>query len=165
LGWFSYPTLINDRGVVSGIAALPSGELHGVVWERGGLVDLGNVEPTDINNRNQLTLVAFDAASGNGSPFLVKNGKFRAVDTPDGRPHVGAGLLINERGHVAGSSAASSQENGRAFFWHDGEVIDLDVISEFSFVLDMNDRGLVVGEVRGTDQISRAAVWDVRGCL
>lgn len=54
---------INEHGQVIGQSYTADGELHGVVWSSGHVVDLGPAELTDINDRGQVIGRVIDPAS------------------------------------------------------------------------------------------------------
>ncbi len=42
-GPFSGAANVNDNGVVSGVAALPGGTQHAVLWQKGSITDIGKL--------------------------------------------------------------------------------------------------------------------------
>ncbi len=49
-GSFSQATFVNSRGLVTGIATLPDGTQHAVVWYRGSILDIARHSPSGINS-------------------------------------------------------------------------------------------------------------------
>src|ERR1051326_3596049 len=68
-GAFSQATNIADNGLITGIAALPDGTQHAVLWQRGQIIDIGtpgaggpNSGAFGVNERGQASLQAESSA-------------------------------------------------------------------------------------------------------
>jgi probable HAF family extracellular repeat protein len=165
----SAATAINDRGQVVGISGLCSNAVggtsakHGVLWEDGTPINLGNFDggvawntPTALNNLGQV--VGFgnqaDTPSGDFNPIAFLWTKERHIQEihPVGDDMNNIAWGINEREQVVGDSCTDSTlTNCRAFLWQDGLASDLNSLiqSDSSLYLvlanDINDRGEIAG--------------------
>ena len=172
----SYGSSINERGQIVGTSAAvytgehPEANNHAFLWENGAMRDLGllgfNPCPsypdkdcgyafaTSINENGQV--VGFSTAS-NGSLHAVlwENGTIRDLWTvPDVAINMRDQVVINDRGHVAGSS------RGEGFFWSDGTLRTLGSLGGgLIAVVDMNEAGTVVGTSRTVSGEQHAFVW------
>lgn len=143
---------INNRGQVTGRAAIGTGESHAFLWQDGQIVDLGTLdalafsEGFAINNHGQ---VAGDSSPGGTQPFsgtLWANGEIIALGSLGGGRSFGNG--INNRGQVVGGSRTPAPEFvNHAFLWEDGIMTDLGTLPgrPVSIARDINNRGEVVG--------------------
>lgn len=165
MGLYAFATGMNDRGVVVGVGALPSFERHGFAWRKGVLEDLGvDIEPTDINNRGQIVGTMLDPASQRRLPVLLQDGQVHVIETPSGRPFIESGPFIDERGDIVGSSSLLGDE-GKAFFWHAGTVVDLGTISDRqTFAGEANEIGQIAGSSYDSAGYHHAVIWDIGDC-
>ena len=159
---------INENGIISGWATLPSGEWHAVIWDASGIVDLG-VPPgfiasvaTAANDSGQV------AAYGEGSPesdrrgYLWESGSWTPIGVLPGFSESIA-REIDSAGRIVGSSFVLDGE-GRAVMWDAGVLTDLGTLGGSSSATDINDVGQVVGVstayLPGGDQQPRGFLWE-----
>jgi probable HAF family extracellular repeat protein len=138
---------INNKGEVVGM----DGNFHAFVWRDGVFRDLHGIFgpdavqslATDINERSQILASSTDA-QGLVTSHLIRGERIIDVNVLG---VAGARLeAINNRGQGAGTVAVDGVD--RAFLWHRGKVTLLDSIPQDSrspFVMDINNRGTVVG--------------------
>jgi len=127
-GTFSQATYINDRGLVTGIADLPDGSQHAVIWQGGQIVDIGkpglggpNNGAFAMNPRGQVLVQAESStvdpnqenfcAYGTGLaclPAIWQGGVMRALKTLGG-PNGTVGA-INAAGIAAGIAETSTRD-------------------------------------------------------
>ena len=115
---------INNRGQVVGQSNLPSGILHGFLWQNGMMTDLGSLPglPTSIANaiNNQGQVVGF-SQDANGDEFssiawIWQDGMMTDLNAliPRGSPlFLMEGLSINDRGQIAGFGPKRSTRPSR----------------------------------------------------
>jgi probable HAF family extracellular repeat protein len=145
---------INDEGQATGISGTCSAILHGVVWGRDTVTDVGNLggsitAPIDINNPSQV--VGFATLPGDTSQhaFLwTKHGGMRDLGTLPGDTDSST-ESINNRGQVAGVSFTSV--SSRAFLWQNGVMKDLNTLTcpgsiFLANALGINDQGEIIGD-------------------
>jgi probable HAF family extracellular repeat protein len=127
-GTFSQATYVNDRGLIVGIADLPDGSQHGVVWQGGQIMDIGkpglggpNSGVFGFNARGQALVQAESqtvdpnqenfCAYGTGLtclPAIWQGGKMKALPTLGG-PNGTVGV-INAAGIAAGIAETSMRD-------------------------------------------------------
>jgi uncharacterized membrane protein len=117
---------ISENGTVSGLAMLPSGEWHAVIWDSTGIVDLGT-PPGAIESRanavNEFGQVAGSAEVGTQSQgYLFENGIWTPIGTLPGTSESGA-TDIDSGGRIVGSSYTPGGVS-RAIIWDAGELTD-----------------------------------------
>jgi probable HAF family extracellular repeat protein len=145
---------INDNGQavgVSGDCNLSTSIVHGLLWQHGGFTDLGNVDPTAINNRGQVIGLTLTNADQHNQAFLWQNGVFTDLGTVPGDV-VSESHAINDPGQVVGQSC-DANGNCRAFLWENGAMTDLNALIPTSSPLylglydasGINSRGEIVG--------------------
>jgi probable HAF family extracellular repeat protein len=163
-------TAINDNGQIVGISGICDQAVgrhtakHAVLWENGGVTDLGNLgaqwwnTPTAINQRGDVVGFAGDPAFVEGDilhAFMwtredgIRHLKPLPRRTP---PHVDSEAYgINERRQVVGVSCDADGVDCRAVVWDHGNTpTDLnDLKGSFSARLenakDINDNGEITG--------------------
>ena len=114
-GTFGDPASINDAGVVTGHAATPDSAVHGFLWKKGVLTDIGTVDGDDcsagisINSANQIVGQSFACDSGGSvsHAFLWENGKIVDLNSlishgSDLQLQVGATSITAEKLQVSG---------------------------------------------------------------
>jgi probable HAF family extracellular repeat protein len=157
-------TAINDNGQIVGISGICDQAVgrhtakHAVLWENGGVTDLGNLgalywnTPTAINEQGDIVGFAGAPNDPDGN-FLqafiwtVEDG-IQPLGFLPGDVHSEA-YGINERRQVVGLSC-DADGNCRAFIWENGVMRDLnDLKGNYPFHLetakDVNDKGEITG--------------------
>jgi probable HAF family extracellular repeat protein len=119
-GTFSQATFVNDDGLVSGLATVPDGTQHAVLWYRGRIMDIAkpglggpNSGAFGVNERGQAVVQAETSTKDPNSenfcgygtglnclPALWQNGRMTPLPTLGGNN--GTVGQINNRGEVAG---------------------------------------------------------------
>ena len=158
-------TAINDNGQIVGISGICDQAVgrytaaHAVLWENGGVTDLGNLgalywnTPTAINQQGDIVGFAGapDDPDGNflqAFIWTVENG-IQPLGFLPGDVHSEA-YGINERRQVVGLSC-DADGNCRAFIWENGVMQDLNDLKQASFsatletAKDINDKGEITG--------------------
>ncbi len=167
---------INDLGQAVGTSGTcantvlpgPAGGPHAVLWETDGSVqDLGSLGGTidpavlgsgtiafSINNRSQVTGTAALPGNAVNHPFFWTREKgMQDLGVLDG-DLIGAGLGMNNRGDVVGSSISAPglpSGNARAFLWRHGHMSDLNTLVQADAPMYLlaafaiNDDGLITG--------------------
>lgn len=166
---------INDRGQVVGIsgdcdqAVGRFSARHAVMWDRGDIIDLGNLggneswnTPVSISSRGHVVGFSnvFEDGSGgfNAQAFIWTNSDdgMQSLGTLDG-DFLSQANSINERDEVVGGSCCSDPVNWRAVIWRNGEIIDLntrisgDFEGHLYFARDIDNRGVITGQARDLD--------------
>jgi len=121
---------INARGQIVGFSGAQSGSEHGVLWDRGGVHDLGTLGgPTStavaINNQGQIVGLA-DTDTGVTVPFFWQNGVMTGLPIPSGHLY-GLAQSLNDRGQAVGFSLTdfSDLTTNHALLWENGVMTDL----------------------------------------
>jgi|HubBroStandDraft_4_1064222.scaffolds.fasta_scaffold22867_2 probable HAF family extracellular repeat protein len=189
----SLPQGINDRGIVVGSSEngvidplLGVTQIRAVVWKNDQVIDLGTFGGNEsladsINNRGQVAGFALNAisdpfsifdlifGSSNGTQtraFLWDDGNKKDLGTLGGPDAFG--VIVNERGQVAGQSYTNSTPNSTTgvptmdpFLWEDGKMRDLGSLGgTFGFADALNSRGQVAGQSNlAGDLISHPFFW------
>ena len=110
-GTFGDANSINDAGTVTGHAANPDNSVHGFLWKKGGLTDIGTVNGDDcsagfsINSADQIVGQSFACDGSVSHAFLWENGKIIDLNSlvsngSDLQMQVAG--TINNRGEIAG---------------------------------------------------------------
>jgi probable HAF family extracellular repeat protein len=163
-------TAINDNGQIVGISGICDQAVgrhtarHAVLWENGGVTDIGNLganwwnTPTAINQRGDIVGFAGDPAFVEGEivhAFVwTRQHGIRPLAALPGHVHTEA-YGINERRQVVGISCDADGVDCRAVIWRNGfsqpdRVTDLnDLKGDYSAHLesakDINDNGEITG--------------------
>ena len=110
LGGRSGASFVNERGQIAGYSTRPDGTATTVLWEDGGIVDVGaqagirSVGPRALNERGQLLLRGATGTPDTGSLSAVWDRHGTVVLPPSGAPNLGVEAFeMNERGQVAGN--------------------------------------------------------------
>jgi probable HAF family extracellular repeat protein len=160
---------VNERGEVIGrsdTAVVDEDEEpveHGFVWSGGKMHDVVGdfagsavyVSLRAINDRGQ----AIGSVERRARPwyrgFLWANGKVRDIGSLGG--FYTYPKAINNRGQIAGNSSTRGRDayGSHAFLWQSGRMRDLGVW----VVVDMNERGQIVGRKRMSNGRYRAVLW------
>src|SRR5438874_3980988 len=174
-------TAINDKGQIVGISGICDQAVgrhtakHAVLWENGGVTDLGNFPaawwntPTAINQHGDIVGFAGDPAFVEGDvlhAFMwTREDGLRALKPLKGRTpeHVDSEAYgINERRQAVGVSCDAAQTDCRAVVWdHGAYPTDLnDFKGGYSAFLalakDINDKGEITG--RAVDPTTGALI-------
>src|SRR5947207_5927602 len=174
-------TAINDIGQIVGISGICDQAVgrhtakHAVLWENGGVADLGTFPaawwntPTAINQHGDIVGFAGDPAFVEGDvlhAFMwTREDGLRPLKPLKGRTpqHVGSEAYgINERRQVVGVSCDAQQTDCRAVVWdHGAYPTDLnDLKGGYSAFLalakDINDKGEITG--RAVDPTTGALI-------
>ena len=158
-------TAINDKGQVVGISGTCDqavGRLtakHAVLWEKGRVIDLGNLgefhwnTPTAINHHGDVAGFASLPSDPDNAvlrAFLwTRRGGIQNLGTLPGDVSSQASG-INDRGQVVGVSCDAANVC-RAFLWEDGVMKDLNTLTAPGYTghlfsaQDINDRGEITG--------------------
>lgn len=150
---------INSRGQVVGMSRVADEELHGFVWHRGIMHDLGPaVFVTAINNRGQVVGTR-PSPSGDLRAFIWTNGRFVYLPRQPGW-EVAVPNDINDRGQVVGQVGVGLET--RPFFWDGARaVIELPILpgSTSALAYAINNRSQIVGW-GGAGEFSHGILWD-----
>ena len=146
-GQETWGNAVNANGQVVGTADY--GFPRGFLWENGEYVDLGTLggcctEAFDINDAG---VVVGRSSGGHYHPFKWENGVMTDLATVCSDINATA-YAINNAGQIVGTC------NG-AFFWEDGQMIDLGQGTP----RDINDAGVIVGESVIPGVTTEATVW------
>jgi probable HAF family extracellular repeat protein len=145
----SYSTAMNDRGDVVGQSELADGSVHGFLWHRGVMTDLGLFFPGGINNRRQILGTRAGAPGG----WLWRAGVFTPLSGRHGR--VSSPIALNDRGEVLGTAPNAKGLDEVPVLWSKGRARSLPLTS----VSGINNRGEVSGGLRQKSGGLHAAVW------
>lgn len=152
---------INDRGDVVGWRSDPeAGTQGGFLWRKGKTIDLGLMEPVDINDRGQ---ILGECSDGDLTTYacLWDDGEVTEL----GRDIGLTPIAINDRGQVIGQANVGGTDiEYHSFLWQKGRLTDLRAASGFDGNLqavDINDRGQIVGVLGNVSEGRRYVVWTV----
>jgi len=112
-GTYSHPDWINDAGEVVGFSNAAGDQIgHAFLWRHGVMTDLGTIggdpssEAFSINSQGQIVGGTYDAFGADSLGFLSENGgplaDLNMLVLPSSDIRVATGLLINDRGEIAG---------------------------------------------------------------
>ena len=161
-GDVSYPVAVNDRGQVVGVAETADGGFHAFFWDDGVMIDLAPdylaSAAQDINNKGQ---VVFTRAPAGGPVESV-------LWTPTTTISLGVveARFVNEKGQVAGTvltvDPVTGEPSTNPFLWEKGVRTDMAPIPGWgtdSRVIDLNDKGVVLGTGLGPESFEMGFVW------
>jgi probable HAF family extracellular repeat protein len=160
-------TAINDRGQVVGISGICDRAVgrysarHAVLWENGGVTDIGNLggvawhTPMAINEWGDVAgfsnYRASDGGAFNAHAFLwTREGGIRDLNTLPGDA-ISQALGINNWRQVVGISCSAGFATCRGFLWQDGVMTDLSSLApgygdEIFAAGDIDDLGRITGQ-------------------
>lgn len=171
---------VNDRGTIVG-------QLDGklAVWKDGQIIrppeEVSLGWPVAINNRNQVLLDSQIGGNVRTAIWDLDADTVTVLDTLGG--DTSTGTALNDRGMVVGNSFTADREGPspgdpgcdildwfqdrcgaagqpRAFFWHDGELVDLGTLGgDRSGAADLNEWGQVVGFSEDADGVMQSFLW------
>jgi probable HAF family extracellular repeat protein len=156
----AYATDINEVGQVAGYSLTADGNVHAVVWEGTEAVDVTEPSPPGEPAYDQAIAINRNGTIAGRGVFgwlpPLSKGWVRAdgerTTLPPGDtvpPSVTLPTAVNARDEVLYTAFDSHVLNNPVSkLWRHGEVIDAPSVAEGPFVAtDLNDRGLVVGNV------------------
>jgi probable HAF family extracellular repeat protein len=166
---------INDRGQAVGYSRnSTAGTRHAVLWYKGtiahqlpALPNGGNLDQAlGINEKGQI--VGFSGpARGPEHPALWAEGaEGNPIDLGSLGGASGDAFAINNEGQVVGTSDTSVSGKRHPFFWEDGVMSDLGVLTGdlVGVAYSINERGQVVGSSGSssnpTDFTTHAFLWE-----
>lgn len=161
-------TAINNRGQIVGISGDCDQAVgrytarHAVLWDRGRLINLGNLgaefwnTPTAINEHGDIVGFAGTPGDPEGNAFKAfiwtRRDGIKYLPPLVNLGHVDSEAYgINERGQVVGISCDINFLDCRAVMWEDGAIKDLNDFKANSFTprleqaKDINERGEITG--------------------
>lgn len=151
----------NAAGDVVGVS-YKLGEIyvHGVLWTAaGGTVNLGNVEPHDINASGAIAAsAAVPGAIGTTHATLIVGGSSTDLGTLGGPSSMALG--INDSNWVVGQAMLSDARTTRAFVYRNGSMLDLGTLGGVnSRALDVNGLRIVGVADTATGGTQHATMW------
>src|SRR5436190_9145620 len=157
-GEFSFPSAVNESGQVVGISRAADNEAHVFLYQHGQIMDLypfGGLYSSiiGINNAGQIASGA-TATDGKYYPAVLQHGDIQLLGSLGGSGSdgwAGTATAISNNGKVAGYARTENGEN-HAFLCEEGVMHDLGCGPNwmgpcYSYALDVNDHGQVVGTV------------------
>jgi len=171
-------TAINNQHVAVGISGICDQAVgrytarHAVVWQRGTVVDIGNLgaefwnTPTAINQSGEIVGFAGDPAFPEGDIVhgfsWTESGGIQPLPALPG--HVDSEAYgINDSGTVVGISCDAAFVDCRGVRWDDGVVTDLNTLKQAEFTdrlesaKDIDNQGEITGRAINPDTLVRTA--------
>lgn len=158
----TFPTAINDQGVIAGNSESALGE-HAVIWKDGQVIALPALSG-DVGS----TAVAMNSHGTVAGESFSSDGSHNAVMWVNGQPKVLTGIpssvqfhprAIDDRGQVAGVGYADGP-NLEPFVWERGRLRRWGKRSDMSaFVWQMNSKAQVVGYSMDAQLHAHGSVW------
>ncbi len=169
--------LLNESGQVAGLSytnTIPNATtgiptLDSFFWERGRMVDIGNLGgtygfPYQLNNRGQLVGVSSLPGDQTVHPYLWDRGHLKDLGTLGGT--YGEAHGINDGGAVTGVANLPGDQLHDAFLWKNGVLIDLGTLGRTSTAYAINSSDQVVGASTVTPGTVHAFLWEqARGMI
>lgn len=156
------------NGSVAGDAKNASSAQHAVVWEAGGIVDLGVPRgyavstAVAVNDSGQAAVTAEADPQAYGA-FLRDGHSWISLGVLPGRTDsIASG--IDSAGRIAGTSFTVGAGDHRAFLWDGGALTDLGTLGGATRAQGINDAGQITGysyaDLPGGGAAPRAFVWE-----
>jgi probable HAF family extracellular repeat protein len=148
------PEAINNRGDVVGWSsffdpAVNSNRVHAVLWQNGGMIDLGEGLAVDVSPRGTI----LGSIAGYNGIALWKNMAWRSAG------FVGAPNALNKFEQIAGWYTSNGY--ARAFVMSEGAVTDIGTFGGLSSAAtDIDDHGRVVGYAARADGNDHAFLYE-----
>jgi uncharacterized membrane protein len=155
---------VNDGGVVVGEAWGTPGTSRATLWDAGGRGhDLGigdNSTATDINDRGQVVGHVSDPLGERAFVVSLGSAPVFLPPVPGTDPRHELAAAINERGDIAGAGRHVGTSFLAPVVWRGRRHAPtlLPASSTYHSVVDINERGTVLGNVGDADGY-RAVVW------
>jgi probable HAF family extracellular repeat protein len=160
---------INDRGQIVGIGWVPGEEdtVHAVLWDRGGIIDLGTLTgggesfAVAINNKGQIVGHSGANAVLWDHRTMVDLGGLDRGCTDD--YCFSSASSINDRGQIVGyGSELGPGQSHHAMLWDHGTITDLGTLTDggTSMAVAINERGQIAGISNAADGMPHAVMWD-----
>lgn len=151
---------INNNSQVVGEGWPPAG---GFLWEDGAVINLGELNPYDINDIGQI--VGNSLGNSGGLPtnaFLWERGTVSPLGTLPG--FAGAlAIAINNNSQIVGWAETTGCVTSHPFLWQDGSMYDLGTHPVFNnrvtIDIDINNIGQVVGFLYNSSGQGYAFFW------
>jgi probable HAF family extracellular repeat protein len=153
-GWpGGFPVAANNSGQIVGVV-YERGNLRSFVWSEGRTTKLSvpGAESTSakaINDRGDV--VGWSSTAGGTKAFLWRDGKISVLPVPGGLD-VGSASDVNERGEIVGW-ATDAADRGHVLLWRNGKVTDLGRLR-----LEFDEPGEAIGE-RGEIVTAGPVLW------
>jgi probable HAF family extracellular repeat protein len=135
---------------------------HAFLYHNGQLTNLGTAPgdvfstATDINRAGDIVGYGNDTF-GNSHALLWHKGQLTYLGTLGGANSYAT--AINDRGDIVGYSAVADSPTLHAFRWRHGTMTDINATQPFSIARDINNRGVIAGDI-ATDSGNRlGARW------
>jgi probable HAF family extracellular repeat protein len=144
---------INKLGVIAGTSYNAAGNFLGFVWKAGKMTALGALggdwsDAYAINNRNQITGIAYTKQNLQAHAFLLTGKTMKDLGTINGQ--YSWGFAINDSGVVVGQATTNS--GYLAFVYSSGKMKDLNKLIptgtgwQLEDAYGINNAGQIVGE-------------------
>lgn len=136
---------INNSGDIVGISNNINGFTHAFRLSNGTMIDLDSETSNysrgyDINNSGQITGIV------NNRGFIWENGQMSDLGDLFGGAGDTTPFAINDLGQIVGYSILPNSTEMQPFFWQDGVMTSIDILSSSGYARDINNLGEVVGK-------------------
>ncbi|NWG02087.1 MAG: DUF3466 family protein [Syntrophaceae bacterium] len=168
-GTWSTAVAINELGQVVGTSHITGDVCHrGFIYDRGKMIDIGELYPYDINNLGQVVGYYDTEINGNSTvrSFIYHRGTFVDLGTISSDPRAQSWAnSINDYGQVVGSAnTIYVGSNFHAYLYSNGVMEDIDRIGPDqgqSEALVINNHGIVLGNEKdaGIFLYSSGVMW------
>ena len=164
---------INQNGEIVGSSFLVNNKFHAMRWINGEMIDLnsdltGNSFAFKNNDVGQIVGEAeFEGQFLKNRAFLWENGQMFDLGTLGGKNS--EAHAINNFGQVVGDSNFDPTKGVyQPFIWEQGQMRPLlspDCVDCTGDANDINDNGIIVGNVNTPTIINHAVMWDLDGII
>jgi probable HAF family extracellular repeat protein len=132
-------------------------------WERGEMVDVGNLGGTFayanwMNERGQIVGLSTLAGDNVSHPFFWDRGKLTDIGTFGGT--YGEAFSVNNAGEVVGYAYFAGDQLWDAFLWSKGKLTDLGNLGIRSRAVAINSSGQVVGQSKVAPGVFHGFLWE-----